>query len=135
MKMLVGLVSYCAFVGLLAFGVMAGTGWLLRSDPSTKAEAKAPIIPQKILDSIERKKPVAIAVAAPVPTPEPQPSVMQVAPVSLPNVVDPPHSTRSAATARLQKPKKRHSTATATTVQAPVPPAAVVSTARTDFPY
>jgi hypothetical protein len=135
MKTLVGLVSYCAFVGLLAFGVMAGSGWLLRSDPSTKAHVRARVIPQKILDSIERKKPIPIAVAAPAPIPTPAAPVMQEAPVSLPNVAAPPRSTRAVATARPQKLKKRHATPLVTTVQAPVPSAAVVSTVRTDFPY
>jgi hypothetical protein len=134
MKMLAGLASYCAFVAVLCLGVMAGSAWLLRSDPSIKAEARAPVIPQKILDSIERKKPVPIAVAAPAPTLEPVVPVMQEAPVSLPKLALPP--TTREVTERPQRPKKRRSTSTVTAVQAPAtPPAAVVSTGRTDFPY
>jgi hypothetical protein len=135
MKMLTGLLSYCAFVGVLAIGVMAGGAWLLRADPSLKAEAKAAVIPQKILDSIERKKPVPIpVVAAPILRPERPAPLLQEAPVSLPTVAIPQRPAK-AVTVRSAKPKKRHSTPPVTTVEAPVSSAARVSTARTDFPY
>ena len=66
MKTLTELLSYIAAVGLIVAGLAAGSVWLLRSDSSMRAEAKAPVVPQKFLDSIERKKPVPVDIVAPV---------------------------------------------------------------------
>jgi len=66
MKTVKELLSYLTAVGLLVLGLGAGSVWLLSPDPTMKAEAKAPIVPQKFLDSIERKKPVQVDVVAPV---------------------------------------------------------------------
>src|SRR5690242_8014379 len=143
MKMLRGLASYCAFVGVLAVGVVGGGAWLLRPDPSMTAEARAPVIPQKMLDSIERRKPAPIpVVAAPILRPEPPAPVMQEATVSLPMMAI-PHRPAKVVSARSSKQKKRRPTLVVAraqalvpaTAQAAAPAAAVVSTARTDFPY
>jgi hypothetical protein len=137
MKMVAGLARYCAFVGVLTVGVVGGAVWLLRADPSSRAEARAPIIPQKMLDSIERKKPVPVQVVfASILKPEPPaPPVMQEAPVSLPKLAIPHRPAKAAAVPR-RAPDARRPVPSVATAEAAAPAAAVVvSTARTDFPY
>ena len=80
------LVGYITVIGLLVLGLAAGSTWLISPEPTMKAEAKAQAVPQKFLDSIERKKPVSVDVVAPVRAAVP---VMQESPASLPQPVLP----------------------------------------------
>ena len=64
MKTFKELLGYITVVGLLVLGLAAGSMWLISPEPTMKAEAKAPVVPQKFLDSIERKKPVSVDVVA-----------------------------------------------------------------------
>jgi hypothetical protein len=65
MKTFKELLGYIAAIGLLVLGLAAGGVSLITPETTMKAEAKAPIVPQKFLDSIERKKPVSDDVVTP----------------------------------------------------------------------
>jgi hypothetical protein len=136
MKTVKELLSYLTAVGLLVLGLGAGSVWLLSPDPTMKAEAKAPIVPQKFLDSIERKKPVPVDVVAPVQAVVP---VMQESPVSLPQPILRREAIREVSRP-VPKPKRRQSASGPMSMEAPGEPArlsaaAPVTTSRTDFPY
>ena len=99
-----------------------------------RAEAKVPVVPQKFLDSIERKKPVPVDVVAPVPLAQP---AMQEAPASLPQPGVRRQTIREVSSPA-PKAKKRQSASRPIEVSvAPAAPAAFapVTTSRTDFPY
>jgi hypothetical protein len=114
------------------FGFAAAGAWMLRSDTSMKAAAKAPpTIPQKILDSIERKKPVLVDIAPAVRVPETIKPVLQEAPVSLTKQVLPQPAIREVSS-RPQKPKKRHSASPAIALETPTTAGARVTIFRTD---
>jgi hypothetical protein len=66
MRVLAILLGYVASIAALAGPLIGGVFWLLQSDPSLTREAKAAPIPQRIAESIERRK-AAIAAAEPVP--------------------------------------------------------------------
>ena len=97
MKTLTELFSYIAAVGLLVMGLAAGSVWLLRPNSSIRAEKKVPVIPQKIVESIERKKPVPVDVVAPV---RPSVPAMQEAPASLPQPIVRQETIREASSAK-----------------------------------
>ena len=92
------------------------------------------MVPQKILDSIERKKPVPVDVVAPV---QPAAPAMQEAPASLPQPVVRRQTIREVSSPA-PKAKKRQSASSGIEISAgPAAPAAFapVTTSRTDFPY
>ena len=129
-----GIVRYIAAVGLLVVGLAAGSVWLLKPDLAIRAEARVPVVPQKILDSIERKKPVPVDVVAPV---QPAAPAMQEAPASLPQPVVRRQTIREVSSPA-PKAKKRRSASTGIEISAgPTAPAAFApaTTSRTDFPY
>jgi hypothetical protein len=64
MKTFKELLIYITVIGALVLGLGAGSMWLISPEPTMKAEAKAPVVPQKFLDSIERKKPVSVDAVA-----------------------------------------------------------------------
>jgi hypothetical protein len=70
MRVLAILLGYIASIVALAGPLMGGVFWLLQPDPSLTREAKAAPIPQRIAESIERKK-APIAAAEPVPAKAP----------------------------------------------------------------
>ena len=135
MKTFKELLAYIAVISVIVLGLAACGIWVISPEPTMKAEAKAPIVPQKFLDSIERKKPVAddvVAVRAAVP-------VMQVSPASLPQPVLHRQTIREVSRPA-PKPKRRQSVSGPPPIEVSVAPAgraasAPVSTARTDFPY
>ena len=134
MKTFKELLGYITVVGLLVLGLAAGSMWLISPEPTMKAEAKAPVVPQKFLDSIERKKPVSVDVVAPVRAAVP---AMQESPASLPQPVVRRETIREVSRPA-SKAKKRQSVFGPMPVE--VPPAAraasaPVTTSRTDFPY
>jgi hypothetical protein len=134
MKTLTELFSYIAAIGLIVVGLAGGSVWLLKPDSSMRAEAKAPIVPQKFLDSIERKKPVPADIVAPVSAAQP---VLQEAPASLPQPALRRQTIREVSSPA-PKAKKRQSASRPHEVSvAPTTPAnfAPVTTSRTDFPY
>ena len=136
MKTFKELLGYITVIGLLVLGLAAGSMWLISPEPTMKAEAKAPVVPQKFLDSIERKKPVSVDVVAPVRAAVP---AMQESPASLPQPV-----VRRETIREVSRPapttKRRQSVSGPMPVAVPVVPAvraasAPVTTSRTDFPY
>ena len=136
MKTFKELLGYITVVGLLVLGLAAGSMWLISPEPTMKAEAKAPVVPQKFLDSIERKKPVSVDVVAPVRAAVP---AMQESPASLPQPVVRRETIREVSRPA-PKTKKRQSVFGPMPVEVPVAPAAraasaPVTTSRTDFPY
>ena len=136
MKTVKELLGYITVIGLLVLGLAAGSMWLISPEPTMKAEVKAPIVPQKFLDSIERKKPVSVDVVAPVRAAVP---VMQESPASLPQPVLRREIIREVSRPA-PKPKRRQSASGPRPAEVPGVAAgratsAPVSTARTDFPY
>jgi len=134
MKTFKKLLGYITVIGLLVPGLAAGSMWLIRGEPTIKAEAKASVVPQKFLDSIERKKPVSVDVVATVRAAVP---AMQESPASLPQPVVRRETIREVSRPA-SKAKKRQSVFGPMPVE--VPPAAraasaPVTTSRTDFPY
>ena len=127
---LLALTRYAAFVGVLAICLGGGLLWLLAPDPSLKVEPRPPLIPQKILDSIERKKSVPVPVS---PTADAVKPVMVDVPVALSPAL--PRKLETTRELRSTRPKaKRQASPTRPGLS---PPAAtrVVTTGRTDFPY
>ena len=136
MKTFKELLGYITAIGVIVLGLAAGGMWLITPETAMKAEAKAPAVPQKFLDSIERKKPVSDDVVAPVRAAVP---VMQESPVSLPQPVERRPTIREVSRPA-PKPKRRQSASGPMPIEIPVAAAgkaasAPVSTARTDFPY
>jgi hypothetical protein len=136
MKTFKELLIYITVIGALVLGLGAGSMWLISPEPTMKAEAKAPVVPQKFLDSIERKKTVSVDAVAPVPAAVP---AMQEAPASLPQPVVRRETIREVSRPA-PKAKRRQSAAGPAPVEVPTASAgraasAPVSTARTDFPY
>jgi hypothetical protein len=130
------LFTYITAIGVLVLGMGAGGMWLIRPEPGMKAEAKASVVPQKFLDSIERKKPIAVGGVAPVLAAGP---VMQESPAALPQPVAPRQTIREVSRP-VPKAKRRQSASGSMPVEVPVAPAgraasAPVTTSRTDFPY
>jgi hypothetical protein len=70
MGLLAVLLSYVVSTAALAGAMIGGVFWLVQSDPTLKREARVAPIPQRIAESIERKK-VPIAAAEPVPVKAP----------------------------------------------------------------
>jgi len=135
MRTLGALIGYGTAVVLLISGLAAGSAWLARPDPMLKADARLPVVPQKILDSIERKKPVPIDVGPVRPAEGAQP-VMQEAPASLPQRAIGRETIR-VLSAPSSKARTRQRTVPPVAAQnSPVPAqrSRVIST-RTDFPY
>ena len=126
------LLAYIAVTGSVLLGLAGGGMWLVRPDPQLKEQARAaPAIPARIADSIERKKePVRPA------EPEIAKPVMKEASVALTPAPQPKFTIREM-NAPPQKARPRRLARDGRPVQEapPVPTAAVVSTARTDFPY
>ena len=134
MKTFKELLGYITVIGLLVLGLAAGSMWLISPEPTMKAEAKAPVVPQKFLDSIERKKPVSVDVVAPVRAAVP---AMQESPASLPQPVVRRETIREVSR---PAPKAKRRQSGPMPVAVPVVPAvraasAPVTTSRTDFPY
>ena len=134
MKTFKELLGYITLISLLILGLGAGSMWLISPDLVIKAEAKAPVVPQKILDSIERKKPVSVDVVAPAPAAVP---AMQESPASLPQPLlrrqtirefYPPAQKVKSGNRRLRQ-----------SIEVPAPAgraaSAPITTSRTDFPY
>jgi hypothetical protein len=134
MKTLTELLSYIAAIGLIVVGLAGGSVWLLRPDSSIRAEAKAPIVPQKLLDSIERKKPVPADIVAPVPAAQP---ALQEAPASLPQPALRGQAIREASSPAPKAKKRQPASRSRGVSVTPAAPAAFapVTTSRTDFPY
>jgi len=136
MKTFKELVGYITVIGLLVLGLAAGSMWLISPEPTMKAEAKAPAVSQKFLDSIERKKPVSVDVVAPVQAVVP---AMQESLASLPQPVVRRQTIREVSRPA-PKAKRRQSVSGPMPIEVPVVPAgraasAPVTTSRTDFPY
>jgi len=134
MKTFKKLLGYITVIGLLVPGLAAGSMWLIRGEPTIKAEAKASVVPQKFLDSIERKKPVSVDVVATVRAAVP---AMQESPASLPQRVVRRETIREVSR---PAPTTKRRQSGPMTVAVPVVPAeraasAPVTTSRTDFPY
>jgi hypothetical protein len=135
MKPLANLLTYTVIVGGLTAGLASGVTWLIRSEPSSRAEARVAPIPAKIVESMERKKhvPLEIQVETTAAQPDPAKPKLQEAPVSLSLPAAPRSKVRKAGTppkhkqGRAQKPPP---------VDAPLPaPPSPIATARSDFPY
>ena len=126
---LLALARYGAFVGLIIICLGGGLLWLLAPDPSSNLEPKPRLIPQKILDSIERKKPVPAQVSSPADAAKP---LMLETPVALS-----PALPRKLEITRELKPTKHKSKrrVTPNSPISPPTPTSVVTTGRTDFPY
>lgn len=134
MKVLARLLAYAVTICLLAAGLIGGTLWLVKPDPTIKVETRDAPIPPRIAESIERKKPLPLP-AAPA-TPEPVKPVMHEASASLTN--QPTFKIRELSPPPQWKAKKRREPKQKSIVAeaSPAAPAApAVSTARTDFPY
>ena len=136
MKTFKELLGYITVVGVLVLGLAAGSMWLISPEPAMKAEAKAQVVPQKFLDSIERKKPVSVDVVAPVQAAVP---AMQEAPASLPQPVVRRQTIREVSRPA-PKAKRRQSASGPMPIEVPATPtsraaSAPVTTSRTDFPY
>ena len=127
---LLALARYAAFVGVLAICLTSGLLWILAPDPSHNDQPQPPVIPQKILDSIERKKPVPVQVS---PTSDAAKPVMLEAPVALSPALPPKLETIRELKATKRKAKRRASP-TRPTMSAPAS-TSVVTSGRTDFPY
>lgn len=130
------LLRYIMAIGVIVLGLAAGGMWLITPETTMKAEAKAPVVPQKFLDSIERKKPVSEDVIAPVRAAVP---AMQESPVALPQPAERRQTMREVS-GPVPKAKRRQSATKPMPIEVPVAPAgkvasAPISTARTDFPY
>ena len=127
---LLALARYAAFVGVITICLSGGLLWLLAPDPSHKVEPQPPVIPQKILDSIERKKPVPVQAS---PIAEAAKPVMAEVPVALSPA--PPRKLETIRELKVTKRKaKRRASPTRPTMSAPAS-ISVVTTGRTDFPY
>ena len=134
MKTFKELLGYITVVGVLVLGLAAGSMWLISPQPAMKAEAKAQVVPQKFLDSIERKKPVSVDVVATVRAAVP---AMQESPASLPQRVVRRETIREVSR---PAPTTKRRQSGPMPVAVPVVPAvraasASVTTSRTDFPY
>ena len=127
---LVALARYAAFVGVITICLSVGLMWLLAPDPSLKVEPQPPFIPQKILDSIERKKPVPVQLS---PTADAAKPVMVEVSVALSPA--PPRRLETIRELKSTRAKaKRPASRTRPAMSAPAP-TSVVTTGRTDFPY
>jgi hypothetical protein len=127
---LFALARYAAFVGVVTICLTGGLLWLLAPDPSHKVEPQPPVIPQKILDSTERKKPVPVQAS---PTSDVAKPVMLEAPVALSPALAPKLETIRELKVTKRKAKRRASP-TRPTMSAPAS-ISVVTSGRTDFPY
>lgn len=137
MKTFKELLGYITAIGVIILGLAAGGVWLITPETTMKAEAKAPVVLQKFLDSNERKKPVSDDVVAPVRAAVP---VMQESPASLPQQPVERRQTIREVSAPVPKAKMRQSASKPVPIEVPVvqpgrAASAPVSTARTDFPY
>jgi hypothetical protein len=137
MDILFALIRYVGGVGLVSLALVFSGAWLLRSDPSAMtAQARTPLVPQKILDSIERKKPIPVDVGAPSQVRAAVPA-FQSAPVAL---IQPAarESIRALPGPKKKSHKIRREQESATAQQlethTPLPPAHI-ATSRSDFPY
>lgn len=137
MKILVGLISYIAAVVAIVIGTAVGGAWLLRPELGMKVAAKPRAIPQKILESIERKKASGAEIATPILT-KPEMPAMREVPVSLTQRPVPRQVIREAAPPSAAKDRRKIKALyppvarlPAEGPRAPVPPRAV----RNDFPY
>lgn len=137
MKTLAGLATYVATVVLLVFGVAAGGAYLLQPDVTAKAEAKPRQIPQKILDSIERKKPIVMDVPAPARLERP---VVKIPDVALVEKAAPRQIIREVSLPVPERPSRKRVARKSTPPNGPqitpvtTTPVPVV-VGRTDFPY
>lgn len=126
--------SYVVVVASIVVGVMAGANWLLRAEAGPRVEARPRAIPQKVLDSMERKKPIAVEPQASLPEPPP----MKVSPVALTPVPATRQVIREvpfrAQPAQRNKRKVDRAEARAA-VETPAKPTFVQSNARSDSPY
>jgi hypothetical protein len=127
---LLALARYAAFVGVVTICLGGGLVWLLAADPSHNDQPQPPVIPQKILDSIERKKPVPVQAS---PTSDAAKPVMLEAPVALSPALPPKLETIRELKVTKRKAKRRASP-TRPTMSAPAS-INVVTSGRTDFPY
>jgi hypothetical protein len=133
------LLSYALVVGVLFSTLAGGVIWLLQPGPAVSQEARPAPIPQRIADSIERKKPFPVQEPAiGEPKPEPVKPAMLEANVSL--APTPASSSRfRQLSPPPREPRKRRSEPALARAAPPVPvsnsPAATVSAARSDFPY
>lgn len=123
--------SYAALVGVLVMGLGAGATWVLTPDSSITAHANPAPIPQKLLDSNERKRPVPSQTVA---TPESPLPAMRESPVSLAPLLPPRRYTVRELPAPSKPKLKRQLAPTQSEKPAPTSSPAV-TTARTDFPY
>ena len=120
-----------AAIGVLCAGLIAGTLWLVQPGAAVSGEPRVAPIPPRIAESIDRKKQL------PVKAEEPKPvkPAMKEANVSL--TPAPSQTSRirelSPPPKQMRKPRREH--AVPTQEAAPVAPAAMVTTARTDVPF
>jgi type IV secretory pathway VirB10-like protein len=124
------LTRYAVFVGLMTICLGGGLLWLLAPDPSHNPQPKPVVIPQKFLDSIERKKPIPVQVAATADAAKP---VMLEAPASLTPSVPLQRQIVQELTPPKRKAKRPVSPARPS-ISASAP-TSLVTTGRTDFPY
>ena len=128
MKSFGRLLAYLVVTGGILFGLAGGMMWLVHPDARSKEEARAPVIPPRIADSIERKREPARPVEPETPKP-----VMREASVALTPAPQPKLAIREMSPPPRARPRK---VAPEGRTADPAPaPAAIVTTARTDFPY
>ncbi len=138
MDIVIALIRYAGAVGLVSLGLVVGGAWLLRSEPSAvTAAARTPIVPQKILDSIERKKPILVDVVVP-PAVRPALPLFQSATVALSQPA-PPQVVRElpGAKKKTHKIRREQEVVEAPGLETRVPrsPSTHNATSRSDFPY
>lgn len=136
MQSLGKLVAYLAITGTIVIGLASAASFLLRSDGAPQQAKAAPVVPQKIADSIERKR-------APVPQfqPDAPSSAVPVQPTPImreANVALTPAQSHQNRIREIGPPKKKKRQKKIEQAPAESPSAAprdVVTTARTDVPY
>jgi hypothetical protein len=133
MKLAGILLSYAIAIGVLFSTLVGGVMWLVQPGPAISQEARAVPIPPRIVDSIERKKPIPVEERRP----EPVKPAMQEANVSL--APAPVHSTKirepSAPVTQARKRRSEQVVAREAPAVSASSPARTVSTARSDFPH
>jgi hypothetical protein len=136
MRTIISMLLYCAAAAAMMFFLVGGPFWLIRPDPTfAKQIRQPPAIPQRIADSIERKRasvpeqPKETSVMRPVSA-----STMKTSPVALTQPAlqlkireIPPRPSKKV------KPKPRNKAVIVPPDETPV--AQPLPTARTDFPY
>lgn len=125
------LLAYVAVTGGVFVGLVSGVMWFVQPDPRYKGEARAAVIPPRIADSIERKKPPVRPAESEAPKP-----VMHEANVALTPAPQPKFNIREMRSPPPQARQRRLPRDVRPVREIPPAPAApVVTTARTDFPY